>query len=444
MRCCSGDRQPTTCSSATRRPSGPTRTATATSTSTSPSPPTGPSSTSTLSSGWSGWSASTPCRTSERCSTRGRSVGQIEGGIMQGVGLAVMEELILDNGRHPQRQLHRLSAADVRRCTRGHGGVRRGAEPLRAIRRQGRRRATDDQLDAGRRRRHPSRHRQADRPRPGATGRHRRDLTAVADFDLAAIYRTARERLRRPGASLDATGSSPRTVPTCPAWTVQDTYAHLTGLAADVVGGGDEVPGQSMPPPHARSATRRGHSIDELCDEWQATVPTWSAHRLTTACGCSLAIDAWTHDQDIHNALGLVSGRTGPGLELTMIARVAAQANDPGAGAGAVPRRDGIDHDWLIGDDRARPPRSASAPTSSHAWSRHAAAVAQMRSYDWEGDPEPYLAMHPHLRPPRSGHRRVAAEIRAQAAAKRLRAGNLGYIAARHAEPGWRPSSPSP
>ena len=39
--------------------------------------------------------------------------GQVEGGILQGVGLAVMEELIIDGGIHPQRQLHRLPAADL-------------------------------------------------------------------------------------------------------------------------------------------------------------------------------------------------------------------------------------------------------------------------------------------------------------------------------------------
>ncbi len=46
-------------------------------------------------------------------------LGQIEGGIAQGLGLAVMEEIIQIDGRDPQRQLHRLPAPDVPRHARG-------------------------------------------------------------------------------------------------------------------------------------------------------------------------------------------------------------------------------------------------------------------------------------------------------------------------------------
>ena len=45
-------------------------------------------------------------------------LGQIEGGIAQGVGLAVMEEIILDRRSRAQRQLHRLPAAHLPRHAR--------------------------------------------------------------------------------------------------------------------------------------------------------------------------------------------------------------------------------------------------------------------------------------------------------------------------------------
>ena len=67
-------------------------------TSASCSPPTGPWSTSTPTWAWCGWCRSPPARTSAGCCTPPRSSGQIEGGIAQGVGLAVMEEIVVDGG----------------------------------------------------------------------------------------------------------------------------------------------------------------------------------------------------------------------------------------------------------------------------------------------------------------------------------------------------------
>ena len=77
-------------------------------------------------------------------------LGQIEGGIAQGLGLAVMEEIVIDRRPHPQRRVHRLPAAH-RASTRPRCVVvaGRGARPDGAARRQGRGRAA---VHLGRRR----------------------------------------------------------------------------------------------------------------------------------------------------------------------------------------------------------------------------------------------------------------------------------------------------
>jgi CO/xanthine dehydrogenase Mo-binding subunit len=105
-------------------------------------------------------------------------IGQIEGGIAQGLGLAVMEEIIQIDGR-----IRNASFTDYLlptmldmppvwpRC--------RGARPAGAARRQGRGRTPVHLVDAGHRGRHPRRAapgrrcRQAARPGPGAPRRHR-------------------------------------------------------------------------------------------------------------------------------------------------------------------------------------------------------------------------------------------------------------------------------
>ena len=47
-----------------------------------------------------------------------QALGQIEGGIAQGVGLAVMEEIVIDDGHDPEPVVHRLSDADRARHAR--------------------------------------------------------------------------------------------------------------------------------------------------------------------------------------------------------------------------------------------------------------------------------------------------------------------------------------
>ncbi len=218
----------------------------------------------------------------------------------------------------------------------------------------------------------------------------------MPEFDLAAVYRTARERLLELAPTLSSDQLT-TIVPTCPAWTVHNTYAHLTGLAAEVTSGDAESPGS--PQSTARQvATRKDATIAEICEEWRQIGPDMDAVLAATPSYRAPAIDAWTHDQDIHNALGMVSGRAGPGLELTVsgVWRLKRGLREASLAPLRVvtPARD-----WVLGDGEPAAVLRIDDYELARAFLGRR-SLRQMRSYDWEGDPEPYLLHFPVFTPP--------------------------------------------
>ncbi len=217
----------------------------------------------------------------------------------------------------------------------------------------------------------------------------------LSDFDLAAIYRDVHERMVELAGTLDDDQLATQ-VPTCPAWTVQDTYAHLSGLAADAVGG---MTGRLGSPENTARhvAARRDRSIEEICREWTATGPAMEEFIVANNVA-ALAIDAWTHAQDIHNALGMEWGRHGAGLELTMsgVWRLKRQFREQQMAGFRIVTGD---HDWVISDG----PPTATLRIAPYELARVVLgrrSRAQMAAYDWEGDSAPYVAMLPVFTPP--------------------------------------------
>ncbi len=214
-------------------------------------------------------------------------------------------------------------------------------------------------------------------------------------FDAAAIYRTARERLVMLAPTLKPEQLA-TPVPTCPGWSVHDVYAHLAGLSSDVVEGEVSRPG-SPEATAVQVADRRATSIGELTAEWSANASEIERRLAEGTASVRLAIDAWSHDQDVHNALGIVSGREGPGLELTVsgvwrLKRILAEA-------GTAPLRIiTADRVWTIGDGEP----GATLTIDTYELARMLLgrrSRAQMLAYQWQGDPEPYLAVLPVFGP---------------------------------------------
>ncbi|MFL1439752.1 maleylpyruvate isomerase family mycothiol-dependent enzyme, partial [Nocardiopsis protaetiae] len=124
-------------------------------------------------------------------------------------------------------------------------------------------------------------------------------------MDSVRIYNEVQERLIALAGGLDAAALD-TTVPACPDWTVRQTYAHLAGLCVDVVAGTVTPPASDEVT--ARQVTERaGHGIGAVCEEWRAGTPalldllgtrTRLRYRLPV-------VDVWTHENDIHGALGL-------------------------------------------------------------------------------------------------------------------------------------------
>ena len=100
-------------------------------------------------------------------------VGQIEGGIAQGLGLAVMEEIVLTDGLIRNAIVHRLPAADHARRSRRARVARRGARPTGTARCEGRGGAAVHRGDARGGGRDPRRHRRGAHTRAGAPSGHR-------------------------------------------------------------------------------------------------------------------------------------------------------------------------------------------------------------------------------------------------------------------------------
>jgi uncharacterized protein (TIGR03083 family) len=116
--------------------------------------------------------------------------------------------------------------------------------------------------------------------------------------------------------SLDLTPDQAATpVPACPGWTVKDVYAHLAGVAADVLAGNLE--GVATPPWTARHvADRADRSLTEIVLEWSASGPKLEeALRAIGDEGTErIVVDIWSHEQDVRGALAKPGSRDVPGL----------------------------------------------------------------------------------------------------------------------------------
>jgi uncharacterized protein (TIGR03083 family) len=140
---------------------------------------------------------------------------------------------------------------------------------------------------------------------------------ALPEFDYDAIYDASHTRLAQTALTLTSEQLA-APVPTCPGWNVHDIYGHLSGLCVDVVGGHVPRPG-SEEATATQVAARADWPLDDILDEWEAHAPAMTALLREHGRGLArLAIDVWSHEQDAHNALGLESGRSGPGLEVTV------------------------------------------------------------------------------------------------------------------------------
>jgi uncharacterized protein (TIGR03083 family) len=126
--------------------------------------------------------------------------------------------------------------------------------------------------------------------------------------DWVAAYASTRAAVAELARALPA-DCADTMVPACPAWTVRDVLAHVTGLAV-ALGDGDLPVGDNQAWIDRLVAARRGSTLAALADEWVGAAPRTDAFVARMGAGASqLVYDAVAHEHDIRHATGRAGAR---------------------------------------------------------------------------------------------------------------------------------------
>ena len=239
----------------------------------------------------------------------------------------------------------------------------------------------------------------------------------VARWDAAWAYEDGLRTVRNLVADLDPAHLD-TVVPACPDWTVRDLLGHLAGVAQDAAGGAyfrgalDAWRDPSLA--EGRERWTAGHvadragwdlekvlrSLDEQGGRYAATLR--AGERLARAAWSLTApvADLAVHVDDLREALQ-VDAEVGPAVtRLGFRAyRHWLHARIVERGLPALRLRDGA-REWVLGNGEP----ATTVTADRHALFRAIAgrrSAREIRSYDWRGDPEPYLpVIAPYPLPP--------------------------------------------
>jgi uncharacterized protein (TIGR03083 family) len=210
--------------------------------------------------------------------------------------------------------------------------------------------------------------------------------------DCGLLYAATRERISTLVRDLDAAAAS-TPVAACPGWTVHDVVAHFAGSVTDALAGRLEGMG-SDDWTAAQIESRRDTPIGDLVDEWADGAPQFEEG--LRAIGPPLAAlavsDAFQHEQDIRGALGLPGGRDVELLLVSIQTYVRGLASRIEA-IGLAPLRvvAGV-NEYVAGEGEPGATVTAEPFELARALGGRR-TVDEVRSLDWNGDPEPYLPL---------------------------------------------------
>jgi uncharacterized protein (TIGR03083 family) len=204
-----------------------------------------------------------------------------------------------------------------------------------------------------------------------------------------------------------------RVIPACPAWTVRELVAHMTGTAADAITA-------RFPPvnPHGpwaarqlvidgftagQVAARDDMTLAEVRGEWAGHVPVLvnMLRGMQPFPPGSIPIINWmvvcditAHNQDLRGALELPGDRDSPGVALSLKRYVAGLSQRiAAAGLAALGLRTEQD-EYVAGYG------APSVALTATGWELFRAlcsrrSESQIRSYRWTGDADPYVPLLP-------------------------------------------------
>lgn len=217
-------------------------------------------------------------------------------------------------------------------------------------------------------------------------------------MNLGMLYAESRQRMVELASGL-SDDEAARTVPGCPAWSVQDLLAHLAGLCADL--GTGTIDGAGTDPWTAvQVADRRERALPEVLAEWQELSPGVEAllPQLPGSAGARIVIDLVTHEHDLRGALGRPGARDAAGVELACTAyadRLGRRVTK--AGLPAVQLEGGSFSHTAGAGEPAATVRADSFELFRALSGRRSAA--QVLGYDWDGDAAPYVDIFSNFGP---------------------------------------------
>lgn len=154
----------------------------------------------------------------------------------------------------------------------------------------------------------------------------------MTDYETA--YRELRERVTellsdRPDRELE------QVAPATPAWRVRDVVSHMGGVCDDITTGNmDGVASDAWT--QAQVDKRADWPFAKILDDWteHATTIEPQMNAFGQPIG-QMVFDAWTHEQDVRGALGVVGGRDSTAMEISwewfVETNRAVAASEPGA-----------------------------------------------------------------------------------------------------------------
>jgi uncharacterized protein (TIGR03083 family) len=208
-------------------------------------------------------------------------------------------------------------------------------------------------------------------------------------IDVGAAYAGGRRRLTDVVAGLDDDGAA-TAVPTCPAWSVHDVVAHLTGVCADVLAG--RIDGVGTDPwTDAQVAARRDVPLGQVLTEWNEVAPAVETMAgAFGSAGFQWVADQALHEQDVRGALDRPGARDSEtilvGLEYMVPGFLEAVA---ALGLPPLEVRTG-GRSWTSGDGDPAV-TLALEPFEALRSLCGRRSPEQLRRLPWAGDPEPYL-----------------------------------------------------
>lgn len=227
--------------------------------------------------------------------------------------------------------------------------------------------------------------------------------------ELADVYAITRKELANFVSGLPEEDLE-RPVPATPEWTIRDVIAHLTGvLECSIAGdfpreffmaiGSPEAVERLNEWTNRHVGERRDVPLQDLLDRWDGATSAitpmirgdepWPDETMSFA-GYVLTTDLGVHQQDIYGALGIVKDRDSDPIRIGF--SVYATGVDLRIKSSDAPSlRLMTEHKEVIAGD-GEPEATVRAPRFElfRALSGRR-NLDQVRAYDWDGDPEPFL-----------------------------------------------------